>query len=259
MFNVIYALFFRELKTRFGKNRRLGYAWVIGEPMAQILVILAVVTTIRQFTRLTMPEGISIFMFLATGIIPFFMFRNILTQLIGGIQGNLGLFIYKPVKPIHVFIARTLVECFVYFFIFVLIMVLVSWIFDLEVLPYGFLEVYFSWILLICSGFALGLCLTILNHFFDVLKSVIAYVGIVVYVASAVIYPSWILPDMLYEVLLYNPWFHIMESIRSNYFEHYPVRDGINVLYPIFFTLLLLFIGLWVYYYKRQELSAARK
>ncbi|EOK1111351.1 ABC transporter permease, partial [Campylobacter jejuni] len=36
MFNVIHALFFRELKTRFGKNRYLGYIWVVGEPMSVV-------------------------------------------------------------------------------------------------------------------------------------------------------------------------------------------------------------------------------
>lgn len=258
MFNVIYALFFRELKTRFGKNRRLGYIWVIGEPMAQILVILAVVTMIRRYAKFAMPEGISIFMFLATGIIPYFMFRSTVMQMLGGIAGNLGLFTYKPVKPIHVFIARTLVECFIYFFIFVLIMILVAWIFDMKVLPYRFLEVYGAFLVLAFSGFSLGLCLTILNHFFEPLKSVLPYIVIVIYVGSAIVYPSWILPDFLFNVLLYNPWLHVAETIRMNYFEHYPARAGINIMYPILVSLVLLFIGLWVYYYKRQELSAAR-
>ncbi|TQR34729.1 capsule biosynthesis protein [Campylobacter sp. MIT 99-7217] len=258
MFNVVYALFFRELKTRFGKNRRLGYFWVIGEPMGQILVILSVVTMIRQYRHFPMPEGISIFMFLATGIIPYFMFRSTVTQMLGGISGNLGLFTYKPVKPIHVFIARTLVESFIYFFIFVLTMILVGWIFHLSVLPYHFLEVYGAFLVLVFSGFALGLCLTILNHFIEPLKSILPYFVVLIYVSSAIIYPSWIVPDSLFEYLLYNPWLHITETIKMNYFEHYPAREGVNILYPIIVSLILLLVGLWVYYYKRQELSAAR-
>ncbi len=258
MFNVIYALFFRELKTRFGKNRRLGYIWVIGEPMAQILVILGVVTAIRQYRNFLMPEGISIFMFLATGIIPYFMFRSTVNQMLGGIAGNLGLFTYKPVKPIHVFIARTLVECFIYFFIFVLTMILVAWVFNMQVLPYRFLEVYFAFVVLAFSGFALGLCLTILNHFVEPLKSILPYFVLLVYVSSAIVYPAWIVPDALFKYLLYNPWIHITETIKMNYFEHYPAREGITLIYPIMVSLVLFFIGLWVYYYKRQELSAAR-
>ena len=75
MLNVIRALFFRELKTRFGKNRHLGYFWVVGEPLMQILVITTLVTLIREYiTNLSVPGGTPIFMFLACGIIPFFMF-----------------------------------------------------------------------------------------------------------------------------------------------------------------------------------------
>ena len=104
MLNVIRALFFRELKTRFGKNRHLGYFWVIGEPLMQILVITTLVTLIREhISNLIIPGQTPVFMFLACGIIPFFMFRNIVTQLMGGIAGNLSLFFYKPVRPIMFF------------------------------------------------------------------------------------------------------------------------------------------------------------
>ena len=259
MFNVIYALFFRELKTRFGKNRKLGYIWVVGEPMVQVLIVLAIISTIRSFTNFAMPKDMSIFMFLASGIIPFFMFRNILSQIISGISGNLALFVYKPVKPIHVFIARTLLECFIYFFIFIMLMIIMAWVFDMNVTPCNFLEVYLMWGLLAFSGFTLGLNLAILCHFFDFVKSVVIYIGVLIYLSSAVIYPSWVLPENIYEILLFNPWFHIMEILRMNYFENYPpIKDGISVLYPIYFNIIVLFVGLWFYYYKRQELSAIK-
>ena len=76
MWNVIYALFFRELKTRFGKNRRLGYIWLVSEPMAQIVLITSILSLIREYQHQIMPSGMSAFMFLAVGIIPFFTFRG---------------------------------------------------------------------------------------------------------------------------------------------------------------------------------------
>lgn len=124
MFNVIHALFFRELKTRFGKNRYLGYIWVVGEPMSVVLLVTIIGTVIREYHHQVMPEGISIFMFLISGIMPFFMFRSIVTQLMNGIGANLSLFAYKPVKPIHVFIARTLLEFCIYFVIFITVLFL---------------------------------------------------------------------------------------------------------------------------------------
>lgn len=143
MFNVIHALFFRELKTRFGKNRYLGYIWVVGEPMSVVLLVTIIGTVIREYHHQVMPEGISIFMFLISGIMPFFMFRSIVTQLMNGTQANLALFAYKPVKPIHVFIARTLLEFCIYFVIFITVLFLQGGSLDLIYFLFICLEFYF--------------------------------------------------------------------------------------------------------------------
>lgn len=143
MFNVIHALFFRELKTRFGANRHLGYLWVVGEPMSITLVITVIVTIIREYNHQVMPEGISIFMFLISGIMPYFMFRSIVTQLMNGTQANLALFAYKPVKPIHVFIARALLEFCIYFVIFITVLFLQDGFLDLMYFLFIYLEFYF--------------------------------------------------------------------------------------------------------------------
>ncbi|MCW1683773.1 ABC transporter permease, partial [Campylobacter jejuni] len=135
MLNVIHALFFRELKTRFGANRHLGYLWVVGEPMSITLAITAIVTIIREYHHQVMPEGISIFMFLISGIMPYFMFRSIVTQLMNGTQANLALFAYKPVKPIHVFIARTLLEFCILFCDFYHCAFFSGWFFRFDVFP----------------------------------------------------------------------------------------------------------------------------
>lgn len=257
MINVIYALFFRELKTRFGKNRRIGYALVIAEPMIQVVVITSIITAIREYSHhMIMPQDVSIFMFLAVGIIPFFMFRNILSQLMGGIQANLGLFAYKPVKPIHVFITRTLLESFIFFFIIFIVLFLAQWLFGIYAIPNNFLEVYLCFVLLAVSGFSIGLCLTILNHLVEPSRKILPYTGILLYLASAIVYPIWIVPDNLLNILLYNPMIHITETLKINYFENYPVTEGIDISYPILFNLMLLFVGLWFYYYKRQALAA---
>mgnify|MGYP001545718786 FL=1 len=84
---VVEALFLRELKTRFGKNRRLGYFWVVGEPMTHILFFLVIFTLIRARTIPQVP----IEMFLVTGFVPFFMFRNIVTQIMAGGPDKRGL------------------------------------------------------------------------------------------------------------------------------------------------------------------------
>lgn len=259
MHYVIRALFFRELKTRFGKNRRLGYFWVIGEPLMQILVITTFVSLLREFRGTAVTPGeIPIFMFLACGIIPFFMFRNIVNQLMNGIEGNLVLFVYKPVRPIHVFIARALLEFCIYSTIFISLMGLVGWSADFKVIPRDFLGVFVCVVLMVISGVTLGICFAILTHLVEPLKIFLTYFTLVLYVGSAVMYPIWIIPSGLLEYLLYNPLIHITETLKIHYFDSYPITEGINLAYPLAFNIVLLFVGLWFYYYKRRELVARR-
>ncbi|KAA6225151.1 ABC transporter permease [Campylobacter sp. LR196d] len=259
MLNVIYALFFRELKTRFGRNRHLGYIWVVGEPMSVVLTITAIVTIIRQYHNQVMPEGISIFMFLVSGIVPYFMFRTIVTQLMGGIAGNLGLFSYKPVKPIHVFIARTLLEFCIYFTIFVSVLFVVGWFFRIDVIPRHILEVLFCIFLLMCAGFCLGLCFAIVWHFFEPLRTLLNYFSIIFYWTSGIIFPTWLMPQSLLDIFYFNPLLHIMELLRYNFFDYYPLQDEYSFIYPICCLAIVLFIGLFFYYYNRQALTAARR
>ena len=259
MINVIHALFFRELKTRFGAKRHLGYLWVIGEPMSIVVVVTTIVTIIRQFHHQVMPEGISIFMFLAIGIIPYFMFRSIVTQLMNGIGANLALFLYKPVKPIHVFIARTLLEFCIYFVIFISVLSFAGWFFRFDVLPSHLLEVLFSVFLLMCSGFALGICFAIAWHFLETLRTLLPYFSIIFYWTSGVIFPTWLMPRPLLDIFYYNPLLHIMELLKSNFFTNYPLQDEYSYFYAISCILIVLFIGLFFYYYNRQALTAAKK
>ncbi|MCX2683668.1 ABC transporter permease [Campylobacter sp. MIT 21-1685] len=259
MFDVVYALFFRELKTRFGANRHLGYIWVVGEPMSVVLTVTIIVTVIREYHHQVMPDGISIFMFLVTGIVPYFMFRSIVNQLMNGIGANLSLFAYKPVKPIHVFISRTLLEFCIYFIIFISVLFVAGWFFHFDVFPNRFLGVMFCIFLLLASGFSLGICFAIIWHFFEPLRTLLAYFSIIFYWCSGVIFPTWLMPRPLLDVFYYNPLLHIMELLRSNFFQNYPLQDAYTYTYALFWIMVVLFIGLFAYYYNRQALVAARK
>lgn len=258
MLNVIHALFFRELKTRFGANKYLGYFWVIGEPMMVVLVITSIVAAIREFHHQVMPEGVSIFLFLAVGIIPFFMFRSIISQLLGGISSNLALFAYKPVRPIHVFIARSLLEFCIYFTIFICVMFLAGWFFHLNVFPRHILEVMFSIFLLLFFGFSLGMCFAIIGYFVEPLKMVFGYLNAIFYWTSLVVFPVWIVPKPILDVLYYNPLLHIVELLKYNFFYNYPLFDNYNYYYPLFIMSIILFVGLFFYYFTREKLIARK-
>lgn len=253
MWHIINALILRELKTRFGKNPTLGYIWVILEPMVHVLFMLIIFTMIRDKVLPQVPFSL----FLISGMVPFFMFRNIVNFMMSGIDANKSLFAYKPVRPIHVFLARALLEGILYFIIFCILMITTGFFINHNIIPFSIVYTLLIFIWLIIIAFALGLFLAILLHGKDTIKNLVNYLFNLLYFGSGVILPVWILPNNAIDILAYNPILHIIELFKENYFETYPIVAQINIEYPLLCTLVLLFFSLGMYYKKRVELGTA--
>jgi len=70
--SVIVALFLREIQTRFG-TKKLGYFWAIFDAMLMVLVFAGLKSAMASGS---MP-GIDFPVFLATGFLAFFLWKNI--------------------------------------------------------------------------------------------------------------------------------------------------------------------------------------
>ena len=108
--DVIFALFIREIKTRFGAYR-LGLVWAFLEPMS--FVIVHIRHSISQQWRIIVwwgNHGIPYPIFLMLGYVPFMLFSKLLTQGAAAVSANQGLFNYRQVRPIDTILARTLLE-----------------------------------------------------------------------------------------------------------------------------------------------------
>lgn len=253
MWHIINALILRELKTRFGKNPTLGYVWVILEPMMHVLFMLVIFTLIRNRLLPQVPFSL----FLITGMVPFFMFRNIVNFIMNGIEANKSLFTYKPVRPIHVFLARALLEGILYFIIFCILMITTGFFINYNIIPFNIVYSLLMFIWLVIIAFALGLLLAVVFYGRDVIKNIIGYALSMMYFGSAIMFPLWIVPNQMIDILAYNPILHIIELFKENYFETYPIVTQINIEYPLICTLVLLFFSLGLYYKKRVELGTA--
>src|SRR5690554_1448043 len=102
---VIFALILRELKTRFGA-RRMGAFWMVFEPMAHVLLMVSLFALVRDIHAPTMDYPV----FLLSGIVPFFLMRNIVLKLMDAVSANQSLFAYPNIKPFDTFVARAAVE-----------------------------------------------------------------------------------------------------------------------------------------------------
>jgi capsular polysaccharide transport system permease protein len=250
MRSVVFALVLREMRTRFGK-RRMGAFWVLFEPWAHVVILLLLFSYVRGRT---MP-GIDFPVFLITGVVPFLTFKNIALRIMDGVESNKGLFSYRQIKPADTFIARILVEISLYSVVYALTLAGMAW-YGFDVSIHSPLEWFVVLAVMIASAFGLGNILCVVGHYLPEAKIIIRILFFPLYLLSGVIFSVRGLPDNILQWLLWNPMLHVMELIRWAIFEHYPIIDGISPQYVGGVTLVTLFVGLWLYRYRRLDLVA---
>lgn len=251
MKDVLFALVLREFLTRFG-SRRMGAFWLLLEPMAHISIMLFIFTVVRarEVTGMEFP------IFLLTGMIPFFLMRNITMKLMDAVSANQALFAYPNIKIFDTYLARTLVECLISATVYsIFIFALGFWggydvsiAHPLEWLGYLAIGIAFS--------FGLGILFSVIVQVMPNAKSLIHIVFMPIYLISGVIFPLWVIPEQYLPWLLWNPFAHIISEIRQSIFVYYPDIPGVNTEYPLACTLAVLFISLGLYRVRRYRLLA---
>ena len=241
----IRALLLRELQTRFGQYR-LGYVWVLLEPLLSIGIMLFLFGTIMQRTL----PGIEYEIFLINGILPFFMFRSGVTQALSATQSNKGLFSYRPVKPIDALLARIFLEFLLKFIAYTFFSLAFLWFgssISFEHIP----ELLFYWTLLFVFMMAFSLIFMVIGDFSKEVGKFLSVGFLILYLLSGILYSIQIIPVQYREYLLWNPLIHIIELMRHAVAPAYELVSGISLSYFVIWIILSLFIGLLLY--KRFE------
>lgn len=234
------ALFLREIKTRFGKYR-LGYLWAILEPTAHLLILLAIFGYIMHRN---MPD-ISFPVFLLNGLIPYFLFSNISIRSIGAIEASLGLFNYRPVKPIDTIIARVILELLIYSGVYIILMAVVGLLGE-EFSIANILVLIATWMLLIIFSFGMGLIFMVVGNAFPETEKFLPIIIKPLYFISCVMFPLHAIPKDYWPYLLWNPIVHVIELSRESVVSGY-ISDGASLSYLMFCALASLFLGMALY------------
>lgn len=248
---VLFALYLRELKTRFGA-RRFGALWLVLEPVAHVMVIV----TLFSYVRDRAVPGVDFAVFLLVGLVPFFMFKSITTRVMDGIEGNRALFSYRQITPMDVFVTRALLEVLLYALVYALLLVVMA-LSGLEVRITHPIAAVLLFGQVALFGFALGVVFSIVVTYVPPAKIIIRIMFIPLYLVSGIIFPVARLPHDLMPWLLWNPLLHATELSRAAMFAEYQLVEGINAGYVPLFILCALFAGLWFYRYRRFVLVAS--
>ncbi|MDX1950116.1 MAG: ABC transporter permease [Rickettsiales bacterium] len=235
----IFALYFRELMTRFGKYN-LGLIWALLEPITHVtllsLIFFAVSKNSYQFDYPV---------FVMTGIMPWILFKNVITRSLNATSVNAGLFFYRNVKPIDTILARAILELNVHIFASSVLL----FIFYLIGFDVGFdnFLLYASTILtLFFFSLGLGLFLAVICAFNDDVQKFVTMLFRPLYFISGIFFSISIVPEPSKSILLYNPIIHAIELVRDGFNESF---DSGYASYPYLATSALITMGLGLFYY----------
>lgn len=250
--SVLFALILRELQGRFGA-RRFGAFWVFFEPAAQIALYMMVFS----FRNISVRSGIDFPLFLVSGMVPFFLMRNIALQSMSAVDANKALFAYRQIKPLDTIVARAVIAIIISISVYLIFMFLLGFIFGYKVTMVDPLR----WAAVLAIGvvfsFSLGLLLCMIV---DVLPDSQVFIRLLffpVYILSGVLFPIWVLPADALNLLLWNPFVHIIDELRLATFPYYPDHVDVNIVYPFKVSVFLLLISLGLYRIRRFKLVAS--
>jgi len=242
--SVVKALFLREVQTRFG-TKKLGYFWAVFDAMFMVLVFAGLKSAIASNS---MP-GVDFPVFLATGFLAFFLWKNIVVSSKNAFSANKALFAYKQVKPFDTIITRVLLELLVSS-VATLIFIGIGLYLDFDIAVKNFNMVVLAVVWLCIFAFGIGLMSAVFSYFYEFYAKIVNVIMTPMLFISALMYTVDSLPPVLREIILYNPLVHFIEMIHGFYFQTLNTQY-VDYNYMIFWTIIPLYIGL--FFYKRSE------
>jgi capsular polysaccharide transport system permease protein len=244
------ALLLREASTRL-MTGRAGWLWLLVEPAAHVVFLMMMFGVILERHI----AGANVEVFLLTGVLGFFLVRNIARRGTDAIKANAALFSYRQVKPIDTVLVRGVFEASVLALIGLLLLAACAF-FAIPVVPHDPLRVIIAGWLLWGLGMGLGLILSVAGTLVPEIGKVAAFAFTPLYFMSAVMFPLAAVPAPVRGYLLANPIVHGIEAMRGGFFVTYHSDPGISLGYLFFSAIVTVFAGLVLHAKYARRLAA---
>lgn len=216
---VILALTLYEIKLRF-RTSRSGYFLMLAEPVFQYAAMFAVFYVIQRHPAF----GISLGVFLATGIVPYFLFMHLSSRVMGAVRSGRAYNKVQTVGFIDQVVARTILE-FITLIVFGTAVFATLIFFKQPGIPERPLELVYSVVMIGIVAFGVGLINGVLSKIFKLYALIYSILARSMLFVSGVFYVPATLPRILREYLSWNPLLHGLEWFRLGFFESYPAID----------------------------------
>lgn len=234
---VIWALFLREIMTRFGRHN-IGFLWLFVEPMLFTLGV----TALWSATQSVHGSNLPIVAFAITGYSSVLLWRNMAGRIIKALEPNLGLLYHRNVKPIDIYMARLLLEGTGATMSFVLLTLFFGFIGWLQ-MPEDVLKVTKAWLMLAWFGASLALFVGTLSETSEIVEKVWSPLSYLTFPLSGAAFLVDSLPQAAQDIVLWLPMVHGVEYLREGYFGS-QINAHYDLAYMALANVTLMILGL---------------
>lgn len=237
---VIFALFLRELQSKF--NDKFGLSWAFLEPFVFILAL----SFFRGLVSDGDVHGISLFHFMMIGLVGLQSYTAGIQGVSMSIRKNKPLYAFRQVQPMSAIVTSGFLESFIKFVVIGLLALALYLIGDgisvnnylLLIFLYGLL-----WIQCISVGLIFGIAAAFVPEV-DKVKSMLMRPLLFI---SCVFFSLQDIPEIYWPYLTWNPIVHFNELARYACFPSYG-DAGVSLSYAMETTAGCLFFALCLYH-----------
>ena len=234
---ILGALIMREIVTRYGREG-LGFFWLIVEPLLFCFGVMGLWTLIKPEYE----HGIRVAPFVMTGYMCLLLFRHIVSHSAGALQANVGLLHHKSVRPLHVYISRSIIEtaggtlAFAVVYVTLLVVGAVS-------LPSDYMLLYSGWMILSAVSTGVAIIFAALAIRFEVMERLLpVFLYVQIPLSGAFVMVDWV-PANYQGLYLLSPLPHTVEMVRASVFGEF-VKTHYSIGYAFSWAVGLIFVGL---------------
>ncbi len=234
---VVWAVMLRETRTRFGAHS-FGYLWALLEPLLMIMTFWILLAIIGR----PAPDGMDLYTFIATGIVPYTLFASTANRVAESINGNRALLYYPHVKPLDLVFARCILELATYGGVFIVLMgghALYHQQFNIDSILVAVTGLVTAGML----GMTLGMVFCMLAQYSKFVDRARGFFFRPFFWVSGIFFTLNELPDEARAAVVFNPVIHCVELVRAGWFHSYDATHA-NISYTGAYILVLAFIGL---------------
>lgn len=237
--DVIFAIFLREIKSKF--NDKVGISWALINPLIFIFALSFMRSALGGPITHTMPTLI----FMMFGMLIIQLFLSTFSSVSSSIKKNKALFAFRQVQPISAVLATGIFELLVTIVVIVVLLIIIYLLggdFQLDDPLMVLFYVFIVWLISV----SLGIIFAIGKAFVEELSKLESLLLRPMFFISGIFFSLQDIPKEYWPYLDWNPFLHAVELARDAAYPTFGAQ-GVSVGFLLIFTLTSLFLSLSCY------------